>query len=241
MVWYSHECVCVCLIVRFESDMVGVCSVFFFFLMIRRPPRSTLSSSSAASDVYKRQVSTQSTGFSIDHHLKAPIFATAGTTVELWDVNRTKPIQTFEWGDDTIRHCRFNKVETDLLACCMADRGMTIFDTRTRSGHSKIILEMTCNSVCWSPFDPNTFVAGCDDWNCYLFDMRVPGKPKSVFQGHVSAVTSVDFSPTGTHFCAGSMDLSLIHISEPTRLLSISYAVFCLKKKKKKIKRISKS
>eukprot|EP00656_Telonema_subtile_P024076 TRINITY_DN2588_c0_g1_i4.p1 TRINITY_DN2588_c0_g1~~TRINITY_DN2588_c0_g1_i4.p1 ORF type:complete len:425 (+),score=126.31 TRINITY_DN2588_c0_g1_i4:90-1364(+) len=30
--------------------------------MTRRPPRSTLSSSSAASDVYKRQVSTQSTG-----------------------------------------------------------------------------------------------------------------------------------------------------------------------------------
>src|SRR5678815_2598804 len=29
--------------------------------------------------------------------------------------------------------------------------------------------------------------------------------------------------------------LSLIHISEPTRLLSISYAVFCLKKKKIKI------
>ena len=27
-------------------------------------------------------------------------------------------------------------------------------------------------------------------------------------------------------------DLSLIHISEPTRLLSISYAVFCLKKKR---------
>ena len=32
----------------------------------------------------------------------------------------------------------------------------------------------------------------------------------------------------------GTMDnLSLIHISEPTRLLSISYAVFCLKKKTK--------
>ena len=30
-----------------------------------------------------------------------------------------------------------------------------------------------------------------------------------------------------------AFDLSLIHISEPTRLLSISYAVFCLKKKKK--------
>src|SRR5678815_955654 len=32
---------------------------------------------------------------------------------------------------------------------------------------------------------------------------------------------------------APGMDLSLIHISEPTRLLSISYAVFCLKKKKR--------
>ena len=33
------------------------------------------------------------------------------------------------------------------------------------------------------------------------------------------------------HLAAEShVDLSLIHISEPTRLLSISYAVFCLKK-----------
>ena len=30
------------------------------------------------------------------------------------------------------------------------------------------------------------------------------------------------------------LDLSLIHISEPTRLGMISYAVFCLKKKKNK-------
>ena len=32
-------------------------------------------------------------------------------------------------------------------------------------------------------------------------------------------------------------DLSLIHISEPTRLGMISYAVFCLKKKKKQLKK----
>ena len=35
-------------------------------------------------------------------------------------------------------------------------------------------------------------------------------------------------------------ELSLIHISEPTRLGMISYAVFCLKKKKKKRKREAK-
>ena len=33
---------------------------------------------------------------------------------------------------------------------------------------------------------------------------------------------------------AAAFGLSLIHISEPTRLGMISYAVFCLKKKKKK-------
>src|SRR5678815_32929 len=33
------------------------------------------------------------------------------------------------------------------------------------------------------------------------------------------------------HVIGEIFDLSLIHISEPTRLLSISYAVFCLKKK----------
>ena len=36
----------------------------------------------------------------------------------------------------------------------------------------------------------------------------------------------------GLDLKGGINALSLIHISEPTRLLSISYAVFCLKKKK---------
>src|SRR5450756_2973574 len=37
----------------------------------------------------------------------------------------------------------------------------------------------------------------------------------------------------GTAFSSAGRPLSLIHISEPTRLGMISYAVFCLKKKKK--------
>src|SRR5678815_537364 len=39
---------------------------------------------------------------------------------------------------------------------------------------------------------------------------------------------------SGTLSGGEAQRLSLIHISEPTRLLSISYAVFCLKKKKEK-------
>eukprot|EP00831_Metopus_contortus_P042453 TRINITY_DN33642_c0_g1_i3.p1 TRINITY_DN33642_c0_g1~~TRINITY_DN33642_c0_g1_i3.p1 ORF type:complete len:129 (+),score=10.39 TRINITY_DN33642_c0_g1_i3:181-567(+) len=45
--------------------------------------------------------------------------------------------------------------------------------------------------------------------------------------GHVSSFTSFFIS------LRQDTDLSLIHISEPTRPLYISYAVFCLKKKKK--------
>eukprot|EP00658_Telonema_sp_P-2_P078993 TRINITY_DN7537_c0_g1_i1.p1 TRINITY_DN7537_c0_g1~~TRINITY_DN7537_c0_g1_i1.p1 ORF type:complete len:243 (+),score=48.14 TRINITY_DN7537_c0_g1_i1:132-860(+) len=46
------------------------------------------------------------------------------------------------------------------------------------------------------------------------------GKYMGRLKRHVESARDVD-------------NLSLIHISEPTRLLSISYAVFCLKKKKK--------
>eukprot|EP00658_Telonema_sp_P-2_P039561 TRINITY_DN28289_c0_g1_i1.p2 TRINITY_DN28289_c0_g1~~TRINITY_DN28289_c0_g1_i1.p2 ORF type:complete len:158 (+),score=36.74 TRINITY_DN28289_c0_g1_i1:427-900(+) len=43
----------------------------------------------------------------------------------------------------------------------------------------------------------------------------------------------VQQQPVEAHQLRVVWNLSLIHISEPTRLLSISYAVFCLKKKKK--------
>eukprot|EP00658_Telonema_sp_P-2_P056811 TRINITY_DN45265_c0_g1_i1.p1 TRINITY_DN45265_c0_g1~~TRINITY_DN45265_c0_g1_i1.p1 ORF type:complete len:123 (+),score=16.51 TRINITY_DN45265_c0_g1_i1:43-411(+) len=49
----------------------------------------------------------------------------------------------------------------------------------------------------------------------------------------------IEYKPLRLRCAAGLLQsalvgqlLSLIHISEPTRLLSISYAVFCLKKKK---------
>src|SRR5678816_1023518 len=51
------------------------------------------------------------------------------------------------------------------------------------------------------------------------------------------AIDEAELGQEGDEACRGSpgqaWHLSLIHISEPTRLLSISYAVFCLKKKKK--------
>ncbi|CCW68900.1 unnamed protein product [Phytomonas sp. Hart1] len=146
---------------------------------------------------------------SIDHHFHKPLFCTSSDTISIWDINRTQPIQRFSWGDDTISCCQFNKVETNLVACCMSDRGVIIYDTRSESAHSKILLEMCSTSLSWSPMDPNVFVTGSDDRNCYLFDIRVPGRPRNVFQGHIQPVSSVDFSPAGNMFAAGSQDYTI--------------------------------
>src|SRR5450756_1391874 len=46
------------------------------------------------------------------------------------------------------------------------------------------------------------------------------------------------FAPRGGCPLGAGLSLSLIHISEPTRLGMISYAVFCLKKKKQRYQHI---
>src|SRR5678816_4776086 len=49
---------------------------------------------------------------------------------------------------------------------------------------------------------------------------------------YASTIWSPNISESNLKSLQTTQNLSLIHISEPTRLLSISYAVFCLKKKK---------
>eukprot|EP00658_Telonema_sp_P-2_P046001 TRINITY_DN34073_c0_g1_i1.p1 TRINITY_DN34073_c0_g1~~TRINITY_DN34073_c0_g1_i1.p1 ORF type:complete len:150 (+),score=23.40 TRINITY_DN34073_c0_g1_i1:97-546(+) len=73
-----------------------------------------------------------------------------------------------------------------------------------------------------------------------LLTMTAPLKDRTDSQSLLSTsstTTTYSSDPTITASLVVSDDtttvlhLSLIHISEPTRLLSISYAVFCLKKK----------
>jgi len=51
-------------------------------------------------------------------------------------------------------------------------------------------------------------------------------------QGEYDAYVSLAYNIGGTAFCSSTLVPPLIHISEPTRLGMISYAVFCWKKKK---------
>ena len=71
--------------------------------------------------------------------------------------------------------------------------------------------------------DVKTTLFGIEHKNLNLFRDTFLGKFKPVSGGFMTGDSSI-YLYTG-------IELSLIHISEPTRLLSISYAVFCLKKK----------
>src|SRR5678810_1435197 len=57
---------------------------------------------------------------------------------------------------------------------------------------------------------------------------EAPIVARHIYQGSDPQTNPANASPVGT----GPFKLSLIHISEPTRQAEISYAVFCLKKKK---------
>src|SRR5665648_1246125 len=68
------------------------------------------------------------------------------------------------------------------------------------------------------------------------FFIALMGSLPYLFSGAIPRFTNAFFESVSGFTTTGSsiLTLSLIHISEPTRLGMISYAVFCLKKKKNK-------
>lgn len=44
----------------------------------------------------------------LDHSYSDNLFATAGAVVQLWNYERSAPLQTFEWGVDTVTKLKFN-------------------------------------------------------------------------------------------------------------------------------------
>src|SRR5678815_5827919 len=75
------------------------------------------------------------------------------------------------------------------------------------------------------PVSPETLTAFEEKFSRFGFGRKV----LSPVYGLAEASVGLAFTPPGEQWTVDLVDLSLIHISEPTRLLSISYAVFCLK------------
>ncbi|GAV27155.1 hypothetical protein PMKS-000616 [Pichia membranifaciens] len=146
---------------------------------------------------------------SLDHHQSDDIFVTAGAEVNLWDINRNKPLSNLSWGADNITSVKFNKTETSVFASAGSDNSLILYDIRTNSPTQKIRTSMRTNAISWNPMEAYIFATANEDQNSYLWDMRYMEKSLNVFKGHVNAVMDVDFSPTGKEIVTGSYDKTL--------------------------------
>ncbi|PKU83402.1 DDB1- and CUL4-associated factor 13 [Dendrobium catenatum] len=142
----------------------------------------------------------------VDHQWGGNLFATVGAQVDIWDHDRSEPVNTFKWGNDTVMAVRFNPGEPDLFATSSSDRSIILFDLRMSSPARKLIMKTRCNSLSWNPMEPMNFTAANEDTNCYSYDARKLDEAKCVHSDHVSAVMDVDYSPTGREFVTGSYD-----------------------------------
>lgn len=142
----------------------------------------------------------------VDHQWDGEHFATAGAQVDIWNHNRSQPINSFEWGSDTVISVRFNPGEPNLLATSASDRSIILYDLRMASPVRKMIMMTKTNSISWNPMEPINFTAANEDGNCYSYDARKLDEAKCVHKDHVSAVMDIDYSPTGREFVTGSYD-----------------------------------
>ncbi|KAG0220665.1 rRNA-processing protein sof1, partial [Mortierella sp. GBA43] len=174
----------------------------------------------------------------ISHHRSETKFATSGIAIDIWDHDRTEPIQTLNWGVDTINTVRFNQTETSVLASTGSDRTVILYDLRTSQPITKLIMAMRINSIAWNPMEAFNFMAASEDHNIYAFDMRKMDKAQNVLKDHVSAVMSVDYAPTGEEIVTGGYDRTVriynarsghsrevYHTNRMQRVFSVAYTM----------------
>src|SRR5450756_2328373 len=78
-------------------------------------------------------------------------------------------------------------------------------------------------------------ISGCHPGDCHYLEGNYFARRRFMLMRKLLEHVGVDPGRVNMSWVSAS-ELSLIHISEPTRLGMISYAVFCLKKKKKQKK-----
>ncbi|KAL3235139.1 Protein SOF1 [Nakaseomyces bracarensis] len=145
----------------------------------------------------------------LDHHRTTSNFVTGGPRINLWDVNRSKPLSDLSWGADNINTVKFNQNDSNVLASAGSDNSIVLYDLRTNSPTQKVVQTMRTNAICWNPMEAFNFVIANEDHNAYYYDMRNMSRSLNVFKDHVSAVMDVDISPTGNEVVTGSYDKTI--------------------------------
>lgn len=176
---------------------------------------------------------------SISARYDEPQFATASSSVQIWDESRSSPLSTLSVSHDSIHCVRYNPVERNIIASAGHDRAISFFDVRANTPIRRLVLSNRTNDICWNPMEAMSVVIANDDHNCYTYDMRNFTMGASyVHKDHTSAVMSVDFSPTGQEIVTGSYDKTLrifrsnagrsrevYHTKRMQRVFAVSYSL----------------
>ena len=153
---------------------------------------------------------------SISHHRYDPIFATASSTIEIWDETKTSPLSTLKFhstssiaSGEQIVCVAFNKSETSILASSGSDRTVCLYDLRSGKAVGRVAMnvcphfhslraELTCcvtqmcvNSLVFNPLQPPVLLCASEDHNLYTFDIRNLSTSTQVYKGHVGACVIV--------------------------------------------------
>ncbi|KAL8276141.1 hypothetical protein RQP46_011459 [Phenoliferia psychrophenolica] len=169
---------------------------------------------SKGTNVIPLQTYMGSAGFnSISHHRYDPIFATASSQIDIWDETKTSPLSTLKFHSTSalstgehIVSVAFNKSETSVLASSGSDRTVCLYDLRSGKALGRVSMAMRVNQLVFNPLQPPILLCASEDHNLYTFDMRNLSTTTQVYKGHVGAVMSADWAPTGREFVSGSYD-----------------------------------
>lgn len=67
-------------------------------------------------------------------------------------------------------------------------------------------MQFRSNALAWSPTLPTLALLASEDHNLYTFDVRHLAAPVQIYKGHVAAVMSCEWAPTGVEFVSGGWD-----------------------------------
>lgn len=158
-------------------------------------------------------ISTKATPRCVDAqwNVASPFYATGdiSSTVNVYNPETSDPIRSYTWGNDSLTSIKFNPTEPQLLATSSQDRSITLYDIRSSKPIRKVTLAMNSNMLTWNPQNPLEFALANEDKNAYIFDTRKLSHASKILKGHIAAVMSICYSPTGRQLVTGSYDKTL--------------------------------
>ncbi|KKK17522.1 hypothetical protein ARAM_002520 [Aspergillus rambellii] len=119
--------------------------------------------------------------------------------VKVWDLTTRGEVWNTQAHENIVKG-------TSILASTAIDRSIILYDLRTSSPLSKLVLKLASNAISWNPMEAFNFAVANEDHNVYMFDMRKMDRALNVLKDHVAAVMDVDFSPTGEELVTASYD-----------------------------------